>query len=297
MNAVPGEVYAVACAFLWALGSALLKSQTHKVSTVALGALRSVPAVLIYWVLLLVTGRITALPELPLRSWVLLAASTLIGLVIGDLLYFRSMKLIGLSRAMPLSATYPFFTIVLALLFLDEQLDWTLFAGAALIAVGAYLLAFPRGIVQRPAGQGTGDLKLVGVALALLAAMCWSASTVLLGKGLEGVDVLVANAVRLTVLILILWALLFRRGGVGAVRGYGLRTLSIVFLAGIIGTGLGTFTFLAAVKLAGAAKTSILTAATPVFGVPFSLFLGERVSARMILGTVLTVTGVWLTII
>jgi drug/metabolite transporter (DMT)-like permease len=34
----------------------------------------------------------------------------------------------------------------------------------------------------------------------------------------------------------------------------------------------------------------------PLFGVPFSLILGERLTARTLLGTALTVAGVWLTV-
>jgi drug/metabolite transporter (DMT)-like permease len=50
------------------------------------------------------------------------------------------------------------------------------------------------------------------------------------------------------------------------------------------------------VQEAGAAKTSVLTAITPLFGVPFSLILRERLSGRTVLGTALTVVGVGLTI-
>jgi drug/metabolite transporter (DMT)-like permease len=72
--------------------------------------------------------------------------------------------------------------------------------------------------------------------------------------------------------------------------------LGIILLGGVLGMTLGTLTFLAAVQKAGAARTSILTAAMPIFGVPFSLVLGERLTARAVVGTALTIGGVWLTI-
>ena len=302
---MPGEFYAIACAFLWALSSTLVQSQTHKMSLVLLGALRTMPAVLIYWGILLFTGKVSELGQLSLRSWVSLAASALVGLVLGDLVYYRSMKLIGLSRAMPLSTTYPFFTMLLALFFLDEQVGWATAGGAVLIAAGGYFLAIPHKAQHAPstslAGQTELDqaerkVNLAGVALALTASVCWSVSTVLLRIGLEGVDVVVANAVRLTVLLTVLSALVFKRGGFGKFWNYGFQSLSIVFLTGIVGMGLGTFAYLMAVQRAGAAKTSILSAMTPLFGVPFSLFLRERPSIRTVAGTVLTMFGVWLTI-
>ena len=314
---MPGEVYAIVSAFLWALSSTMVKSQTSKMPIILMNALRTVPAMLVYWGFLLVTGRIGEPFSLPLRSWGFLAGSTLIGLAIGDLLYFQSMKYIGLGRALPLSNVYPFFTILLALLFLNERIDWTVAAGAVLIVSGAYLLAFPRGTrglnarhsdgarhsdVARPSGgaEDGGELDLKGVAMALAAAVCWGTSTVLLRLGLEDVAVPVANVIRLSILAVILFSLAARQGQLAQAPAYLRRehraTLGIVLLAGVIGMTLGTFTFLAAVQKAGAARTSILTSAMPLFGVPFSLILGERLTARSILGTVLTIGGVWLTI-
>jgi drug/metabolite transporter (DMT)-like permease len=288
------------CAFLWALSSTIVKSQAHKVPIVLLNALRTLPAILIYWVFLLVTGRIGEPFALPLRFWAFLAGSTLIGLAIGDLLYFQSMKYIGLGRALPLSNVYPFFTMLWALALLDEKISLWVAGGAALIVSGAYLLAFPRGAKGiNGRGQG-GDLDLKGVAMALGAAVCWGASTVLLRLGLENVPVPVANVIRLSILAVILFGIAARRGQLAQIptlfRRENLRTLGIILSAGILGMTLGTLTFLAAVQKAGAARTSILTAAMPIFGVPFSLILGERLTARMVWGTVLTIGGVWLTI-
>jgi drug/metabolite transporter (DMT)-like permease len=297
---LPGEVYAIVSAFLWALSSTMVKSQTSKMPIILMNALRTVPAMLVYWGFLLATGRIGEPFSLPLRSWAFLGGSTLIGLAVGDLLYFQSMKVIGLGRALPLANVYPFFTMLLALLFLDERIDWTVAAGAALIVSGAYLLAFPRGTKGINKRGDGGELDLKGVAMALAAAVCWGTSTVLLRLGLEDVAVPVANVIRLSILAVILFSLAARQGQLAQVPSYLRRerraTLGVVLLAGVIGMTLGTFTFLAAVQRAGAARTSILTSAMPLFGVPFSLILGERLTARAMLGTALTIGGVWLTI-
>ena len=186
-----GELCAIACAFSWALSSTLLKSQTDKVNVISLAAWRTVPGLFIYLVLLFFSGRANDVLHLPLRALAFLVGSTLLGMGLGDLLYIRSMKLIGLSRAMPLTSTYPFFTLILALLFLGERLSWAIVGGAVLITGGAYLLAFPRGKI-RSSAEAEGDLR--GVALALVAAICWAVSTVMLRLGLEGVDVLTGRS-------------------------------------------------------------------------------------------------------
>jgi drug/metabolite transporter (DMT)-like permease len=297
---LPGEVLAIISAFLWALSSTLVKSQAAKMPIILINALRTIPAMLVYWGYLLVTGRIGEPFSLPVRSWVFLAGSTLIGLAIGDLLYFQSMKYIGLGRALPLSNVYPFFTMLLAFFLLDEQIGWGIVGGAMLIVSGAYMLAFPRGAKGINSGKAGHDLDLCGVAMALAAAVCWGTSTVLLRLGLENVPISVANVIRLTILAVILFGLTARQHQLTLVPTYlrkeGLPTLGVVMLAGLVGMTLGTFVFLAAVQRAGAARTSILTAAMPLFGVPFSLVLGERLTRRAVLGTMLTIGGVWLTI-
>jgi len=294
-GALTGEFYAIACAFLWALSSTLLKSQTHRVGIIVLAAWRTVPGVAVYLGMLLVSGRGNDLLHLPLRSLAFLVASTLLGLGLGDLLYLRSMKLIGLARAMPLSAIYPFLTLILAALFLGEQLHWAIAGGAALVTAGAYLLAFPRG-TRRISGRSAQRTDLRGVALALSASICWAISTVILRIGVEGVDLVTANTIRVLLLAIVLFSMVLRQGDLGQLRGYSFRTLGIIFLAGITGTVLSTFAFLSALQRAGAGKTSILTSTSPFFAVPFSLALGEKLTSRTLLGTTLTVIGIWLTI-
>jgi drug/metabolite transporter (DMT)-like permease len=291
-----GEVYALICAFLWALSSTMVKSQAHKLDVVLLGALRTMPALFIYWGLLFFLGQIDDLGQLSLRSWGFLLGSTVVGLFVGDQLYFHSMKRIGLARALPLSTIYPFFTLILATLFLGEALGWPVVLGAVLIVAGAYLLAFPRGADRLDRTRGQQRVELGGVAMALVAALCWSGSTVMMRVGLEDVGVVLANAVRLSALAVMLLGMALRQRSLVQVKDCGMQTLGIVVLSGIVGTGLGSFTLLSAVKLAGAAKTSILTATAPLFAVPFSLILREKVSAWTLLGTVLTMLGVWLTI-
>ena len=72
-------------------------------------------------------------------------------------------------------------------------------------------------------------------------------------------------------------------------------TLFIESLSGILGMGLGSMTYLYAVKLIGPAESNTLASTSPVFGLLMGLiFFKEKINFRLALGVLLCVTGVWL---
>ena len=256
-----GEVYAIACAFFWALSTTLLKSQTERMGVLSLSAWRMVPGLCIYLSVLAVSGRMDTLLRIPPRA---------VGFLIGG-------ALAGMGLAV----------------FLAERFTWIVLAGALLITAGVYLLAFPRGTVQ-VSSSADRAVDLRGVGLALAAAAAWSISTVSSRVALNDVDPVIANVVRLSTLVIALFSLLYVRNEITQFRAHGLRPWGITLLAGVLSTGVSSYAFMMALQRAGAAKTSILSSITPLFGVPLSLVLGEKLTGRMIMGTILTMAGVWL---
>ena len=88
MRMLTGEVYAVICSFLWAMSSSMTKSQATKMPVVILSALRTLPGLLVYWVLVPLSGRMHEFARITPRNWAFLGASTLAGLIVGDLMYY-----------------------------------------------------------------------------------------------------------------------------------------------------------------------------------------------------------------
>jgi DME family drug/metabolite transporter len=219
-----------------------------------------------------------------------------IGLGIGDTLYFRSMELIGVSRALPISGTYPLPTMLLAAVLLGEPAGWRHVAGTVLVVAAVYLIsAAPVGRVKESAAT-QGDVTR-GIVLAVLASLLWAASTVLLKSGVGSTNLIVANSLRLPAAGLVLLVAALRQPGGLRIRGAGALTLSIVVLSGIVGTALGSALYLTSVIYAGAAKAAALQSVSPFFAAPLALiFLHERVHLATVFGTVLSVAGVWLLI-
>jgi drug/metabolite transporter (DMT)-like permease len=132
----------------------------------------------------------------------------------------------------------------------------------------------------------------VGVALAAVAAVCWSISSVSAKPALEMTDVVTASVIRTGLGAILLWTVTMRRGPVPVstwLQGRSRWAIGAVGAFGVISTGL----FLECIAVAGAGTAAVLSATSPIFAAPVSIvFLHERVGWRVGLGTLLTVCGV-----
>jgi drug/metabolite transporter, DME family len=297
-----GEVAALAGAFTWALTTVLLKEPVNKMGALAVNNLRTWIGAFVFIALLVATGRVSDLLAVPTSAALILACAIIIGLGIGDTLYFESVKLIGVSRAMPISGCYPLPTFAITALWLGEQVKLPYILGTALIIIAIYLTSLPdRRIKSVTGGSGRGKISTAdfrrGVILAIVSALLWALSTAMLKFAVGETDLVVANAIRLPAAGLVLLVVALRQPGGLRIKGSSKTTLGIVALTGIVGTALGSFLYLTAVVLAGAGRTAALQSVAPFFGAPLALiFLKERIAPPVIVGTLLSVVGVWLLI-
>ena len=76
------------------------------------------------------------------------------------------------------------------------------------------------------------------------------------------------------------------------------RATKLVLIAGFFGMGIGSILYVNAVFFTGATVTSVIAATAPLFALPFTiLFLKEKVTPFLLLGTFLTISGVWLVVL
>jgi len=288
-----GEISALISALCWASSSVMLKSQTSRVNPISINILRCISALGFLILFLSILGKLQLVNEFSLYSIIGLTFSASFGLGLGDTLNLKSMGMIGVSRAFPITSIYPLFTMIIAFLFLNEDLTWFILLGALFILGGVYLVATPSRRKLSVDEIEPATLKR-GVLMSLGAALFWSLSVAILKIFMENLDPLVTNIVRLPAIILLLWIFYPQRNEVFRVKRYNRNSLLIIAVGGIIGMGIGGILFLIGVKNAGAAKTTVLTSLSPFFAIIFSLlFLKEKVTLRIILGSILSIIGVW----
>ena len=87
------------------------------------------------------TGAKVSLAEISTKTWVFLVLS---GLATGAswLCYFKALQIGDVSKVAPIDKTSIIFTIIMAVIFLHEQLTLKVAVGGALIAAGTLVMAF-----------------------------------------------------------------------------------------------------------------------------------------------------------
>ena len=286
-----GDLVALAAALGWAGTTVMARYISREVSALWYNALRvAVASAAMLAVSPWTLARID-LSDVSLLALSLLLISVLTGFAIGDTAFFESMRRIGVARAAPIAGCHPLVTALLAVAFLAEPVTVALVIGVVVIGVGVWLITTDRTVA--PAGRAVGSGMLVGVVLALVAAVGWAASTVLVRPALREVDAMVASTIRLPFATLVLLVAAMRFGQVESRR---LRlkpnTVAWLILAGLLTVASATL-FLWSVELAGAARTAALSSVSPIFSATIAvLVLGEQMTPRLALGMAISLAGV-----
>ncbi len=291
-----GAVYALTAALIWAGSSTILKSLTTRIDTLSLNTLRLCVASIFLLVLIPLSGRSTEFINTPLMPLVYLIISGIIAVAIGDTIFIKSLSYLNVSQAFPIAqCSNPVFTMFLAVLLLGESFTWVTGLGTFFVLLGIYLITSTRmapGINSAPR-----RIRRRGIILALIAGVLWAVAAVTLKLGAIDMDPLVAAAIRVpsATIVLLPFALTQRKRGALQLRKYGSRSLALALTSGLIDYGIGMVFFIIAIQLIGAGKTVVLAATSPLFLLPFSVFiLKERLTRLTLIGIFTGVTGICL---
>ncbi|TFG32475.1 EamA family transporter [Candidatus Thorarchaeota archaeon] len=234
----------------------------------------------------------------PAESMFPLAISMIIGIMIGDTMYFLSQERIGVARAFPITMSYPFVVYLMAAIFLEEPVLLQRIIGTVAVVLGVMVIARAKQSEEsKEIERWNIRDRRIGFALAFLTILAWAASDVIFQFGLISVEAADANFFRILVasVIFIPVFMVSLRGG----RRLPTRRISVIaIVTGLFGMGFSLIAYSYAVKLVGATVTSILIASAPMITAPLSaVYLNEDVNKYVAFGTLLTIIGILLVII
>jgi DME family drug/metabolite transporter len=291
-----GVAIALLTALSWAGSSTILKFLTARIDTLSLNALRLWTGSIILLSYIFLSGRGDLYVATKLTPLLMVMASGIISLALGDSIYIKSLSFIDVSRAFPIGhCTFPVMTMIVAILFLGEPFAWFNVIGAALVILGIYLVA---GFGRRGRTSASAGAEVKGAIFALTAAVAWTLGAVVLKLGATNMDTFVAAAIRIPVAALVLTGLLLSRSQRNEslqFRRYGRRNVALAACAGILSYGLAAVGYITAMQLIGAGKTVLITTMAPILILPLSiLFLKEKLTLYSVLGVSICVPGIYL---
>ena len=239
-----GDAIALTCAFIWATSGLMIRTQSYKVPPSLMNAVRCGVATLFFWVMLPFGEPVSQYAAVTAHEWALLLGSLTLGVMVGDTLYLRSIKEIGVSRTMALVGTYPVTTLFFEQLLLQQPVARSFIAGCCLVAIGVMFLS-----TRSSKTSGAQESRLlVGVCLSLSAAILWGLSTTLLKPAIANLSPVQANSIRMPLVALVLfgtWLISRRNTGFQQLDR---KSLAIVGFTGLLGMGLGSLLFLIALQ-------------------------------------------------
>ena len=282
-----GALCALASGMTWAVINLMVRTLTPPFNSVSINALRTTVAggLLVAWVL--ATGGAGRLTAVSAGDFFLLALSIVLASSLGDTVFFESTPRIGLAPALTISMTYPLMATFFATAALGEPLTIRMLVGSVLTLSGLAMIVAARG----GATHG-GPGWWLGFGCAVLASLAWALSAILLKAPLREMDAITAQALRMPIAGLLLFATPWARGAFVAAAHSGSSVLWRVAVLCLL-TVFSATLFTAGLKYAGVAMGTVLSSTAPMWAVPLGYVgLGERLPVLALVGLVVTVIGI-----
>jgi drug/metabolite transporter (DMT)-like permease len=291
-----GEIAALMAAACWASAS-LLYSGT-KLSAWGMNCGKNVIATTVFSLQLLVIAgwNSSAVFNAGRETWWWLAWSSVIGIVIGDTLYFRSLQILGPRKALIVSTTAPVLAAALGYAFLSEAMSVMMLTGMIMTLSGvSYVVADRRSVSEAP-GLFPGS-TIQGVLAGLGGAICQALGGVCSRVGMRDCDGVEGAFIRLAVsTVCVVCVLLCQRQFRQVARSlFDHSVMKTFFSAVLLGTWLGIWLSQVAYKFATVSVTTTLLATAPLFAAPLvRIVYGHSITWSAILATTVAVVGVFL---
>ena len=132
-------IFAILSAIFAALTSILAKVGIEGVNSNLATAVRTIVVVLMAWFMVFVTGNQNGIVDISKKNWIFLILS---GLATGAswLCYYKALQLGEVSKVVPIDKLSIVITIILAFIFLGEQITLKTLIGCCLIIVGTFVM-------------------------------------------------------------------------------------------------------------------------------------------------------------
>jgi len=286
-----GEILALSAALCYAVSAVLYKRALRNIRYLPANLVRTVFATLLLLAILPATQYHSS--TITFDQLALIVIGSVFNLAIGDTLYFVGLKKIGISRTQPISSSYPLYSMLLAAMILNEGLTFAVAIGTPLVVVGIALVSLTKNEKNNIA-LNSGATHL-GVTSSIIAAVSWSIGLTVIKMALNdpNVDPIFATFISRTAALPFLLFAVVAAGESNQIRKLTRVDVTILAAGGMLAIGLGGILLFSSLALIDASRAIPLSSTTPLFSLVLaSIYSGEKVGTRIVVGTILIVTGI-----
>ncbi len=290
MQSFIGPIAALTAALFWTLATLLYSQAGSYLSATQLNLVKGIVACPLLFIAGWFTGQLLALEANP--ATYLLLASGVIGITLGDTLYFSALRRLGPWHTMLLEYLAPPFAALLAWVLLAQGMRLQEVIAAAIIILGIVVV-----ISEKPAAANRVQLSTSGIAAGVGAALCQALGLVMSFHALQEFNMNPLNAALLRLLagtLALTLALLVLKPSLLRSTRAALRHTSIPWLlvAIVMGTFLAIWLQQTAIAYINPGLAQTLLATAPLWLIPIQWLRGQPLSLRSIAGALVAVAGI-----
>ena len=283
-----GIIAALGSAASWAFATVLFERLGKTIPAAGMTFFKGLFSLIFMVALILCTG---GFDPVSLHDFLFLALSGIIGISIGDTLFFRSLQDLGAKVQVLYFMLGQVVTMLLSFLLLGEILSIEEYIGATILLMGIMIVTIGK--------QEDHPNKMRGILGGFASILCFSLSSIMVKVSIVDVGVPTATFWRMffSTLSILLIGFTAKRFVIWYTPLKQVKTFSLFMLNVVVITYGGFLLSMMAIKHITVSLASVLSATEPVFVLIFAYLVNhDRATKRELIGAVITIAGL-LTII
>lgn len=276
-------LFAFAAALFAGITAILAKCGIKNTDPDLVTALRTIVVLVFSWLMAFISGGIVSIGCIDAKTMLFLILS---GLATGAswLCYFKALQLGDVNKVTPIDKASTILTMLMAFLFLKEEITVTKVVSMIFLSIGTYLMIQKKAVAQQKEGY-SWILYACGSAV-------FASLTSILGKvGITNIDSNLGTAIRTFVVLVMAWLIVLVKGKQGDVRSIDRKSWLFIGLSGCA-TGGSWLCYYRALQTGPASVIVPIDKLSILVTVAFAgIVFGERLSPKAIIGLIMLVGG------
>ena len=277
-------ILALLAAFFTSMTTILAKIGIEEVDSHLATALRTIVVLVFSWLMVFIVGSQNQLTAISIKSYVFLILS---GMATGAswLCYFKALQLGDVNKVVPIDKSSSILTMILAFVFLKEDITIPMISGMIAIGIGTYLM------IQKKEEEQKQVKNKIWLIYAVLSAVFASLTSILAKVGIENVESNLGTAIRTIVVLIMAWIIVFLQKKHGQVKNISKKSFVFIGLSGIA-TGASWICYYKALHDGLASIVVPIDKLSILVTVAFAyIFLREKLSRSSMVGLILITVG------